>query len=166
MDLDRLRIWRSGTAKHILGLFGVLIVIVVACVPRLAAATEDVNRTVHGIAILGYDPVAYFTEGRPVEGRPELRHSWRDADWLFATAENMQRFAADPERYEPRYGGFCAGGMAMGVKVSIDPEAWAIVDDRLYLFFNRERVGAFVTQAAVEIPKADRHWRALGQRAR
>jgi hypothetical protein len=135
-----------------------------AGMPRLAEATEDVNRTAENIAILGYDPVAYFTEGRPVAGRPEFRHSWRDADWLFATPENMDRFAADPERYEPRYGGFCAGGMAQGVKVSIDPEAWAIVDDRLYLFFDRKLVGDFVEQADDRIPEADRNWQILGHR--
>jgi YHS domain-containing protein len=71
-------------------------------------------------AIRGYDPVAYFTEGRPVKGSREFSHRWNGAQWRFASAQNRERFAAAPEKYAPQYGGYCAYGVAGGYAVKID----------------------------------------------
>src|SRR5688572_6266590 len=89
-----------------------------------------------GGAIRGYDPVGYFTAGRPVKGSPQFSHQWRGATWHFASAENRDRFAAAPEKFAPQYGGYCAYGVAQGYAVSIDPAAWTIVDGKLYLNYS------------------------------
>jgi len=94
-----------------------------------ANAADEVFATADG-AIRGYDPVAYHTESKAVRGKADITHAWNGATWRFASTANRDRFAADPERYAPRYGGFCAYGTAQGYKVSTDPDAFAIVDGR------------------------------------
>jgi len=71
-----------------------------------AIAIDDVNKTFWGVAIKGYDPVAYFTKGSPVKGFKEFAYNWNDAKWYFSSAQNRDLFAADPERYAPQYGGY------------------------------------------------------------
>ena len=84
-------------------------------------------------AIRGYDPVAYFTQGKPVKGSREYTHQWNGATWRFASAQNRERFAAAPAKYAPQYGGYCAYGVASGYAVKIEPDAWSVVDGKLYL---------------------------------
>ena len=86
------------------------------------------------VAIKGYDPVAYFTEGKPVKGDPAISHEWDEARYLFANSRNRATFAAAPDKYAPQFAGLCATGLAFGQKVEADPQAWKIVDGRLYLF--------------------------------
>jgi hypothetical protein len=86
------------------------------------------------VAIKGYDPVAYFTEGKPVKGDPTISHDWDEARYLFANARNRAMFAAAPEKYAPQFAGLCATGLSLGQKVEADPQAWKIVDGKLYLF--------------------------------
>lgn len=87
------------------------------------------------VAILGYDPVAYFTDGRAVQGKPEINQSWLGATWHFASTEHRDLFAAEPMSYAPQYGGFCAGSVSMGkITDNIDPNSWRIIDGKLYLF--------------------------------
>ena len=87
-------------------------------------------------AIRGYDTVAYFTEGEPVEGSDEFATEWQGATWRFASQEHLDLFEADPEKYAPQYGGYCAYGVAGGYLVKIEPELWTIVDDELYLNYD------------------------------
>ena len=89
-----------------------------------------------GAAILGHDPVAYFTEGRPVPGSDAHVHTWKGAKWKFASAAHLEMFKAHPERYAPQYGGYCAYGVAKGDLVKIDPEAFAVIDGKLYLNYD------------------------------
>jgi hypothetical protein len=126
-------------------------------------AAEAVNTTADNVAILGYDPVAYFTEGRPMPGDPAISHEWQDARWQFATPEHRAQFIDDPERYAPRYGGFCSGAMAVGRKAPIDPEAWVIIEDKLYLAFSTDAIDRFTSNAETTIPSADGHWQELGR---
>ena len=86
------------------------------------------------VAIKGYDPVAYFTEGKPVKGDPSISHDWDEARYLFANAHNRAAFAAAPDKYAPQFAGLCATGLAFGQKVEADPQAWKVVDGKLYLF--------------------------------
>lgn len=90
-----------------------------------------------GTAIDGYDPVAYFTVGRPVEGDSDFEHEWNGATWRFSSAENRDLFAADPEKYAPQYGGYCAYAVSQGYTASTEPDAWKIVDGKLYLNYNK-----------------------------
>jgi hypothetical protein len=99
-----------------------------------SVAGSPVN-TLGGVAIMGYDPVAYFTESRAVKGSPDLAYDWLGATWNFAKPEHKALFAIDPVHYAPQYGGYCAVATANGgTKVNIDPQAWRIIDDKLYLF--------------------------------
>lgn len=88
------------------------------------------------VAIMGYDPVAYFTDGRAVKGSPEISQSWLGATWHFASTAHRDAFVAEPMRYAPQYGGFCAGSVSIGmITDNIDPQAgWRIIDGKLYLF--------------------------------
>lgn len=87
-------------------------------------------------AIRGYDPVAYFTEGKPIAGTQEHTVQWSGATWQFASDEHKQLFEADPEKYAPQYGGYCAYGVAGGYLVKIEPENFSIIDGKLYLNYN------------------------------
>ena len=110
---------------------------VAALLAHATSATASAVNAERGVAIRGADAVAYHTEGCPVIGRAEFRHDWRGATWHFGSAANRDAFAADPERYAPAYGGFCAWAVAQGYTAPIDPAAWRIVDGRLYLNYDR-----------------------------
>jgi YHS domain-containing protein len=89
------------------------------------------------IAILGYDPVAYFVAGEPRKGKSSIQETRGDAIYLFESEANRTLFRESPEKYTPAYGGFCAFGMRFGQRSNVDPYSWAIVDDRLYLLLNK-----------------------------
>ena len=112
------------------------------------------------IALKGYDPVAYFEEAQPQKGLETLWFAFDDAVYLFKSAEHRAKFMADPERYAPQYAGFCAGGVSKGYKVEPDPEAWAIINDKLFVFEFKERVPAFKLDTAF-IDKASSNWPGL-----
>ena len=128
--------------------------------PTRAWAADETFATADG-AIRGYDPVAYHVENRPVRGLPSLTHRWNGATWRFASKANRERFVADPERYAPRYGGFCAYGTSQGYKVSTDPAAFAIVDGRLYLNYSKPVQFTWNLDRPGYILKANHNWKAL-----
>ena len=111
-----------------------------------------------GGAIRGYDPVAYFTSGKPVKGSKEFTTQWRGATWYFASAENRDRFAQAPEKYAPQYGGYCAYGVSQGYTVSIDPAAWTVVDGKLYLNYSASVRRTWEKDIPGYIRKADANW--------
>lgn len=90
-----------------------------------------------GIAIRGFDTVAYFTEGKAVEGKTSISTEWKGAIWQFSKQEHLDLFTANPEKYAPQYGGYCAYGVAVNNLVKIEGDLWDIVDGKLYLNFNR-----------------------------
>jgi hypothetical protein len=114
----------------------------------------------NNVAILGYDPVAYFTDNRATEGSPEITYDWLGVTWQFASVEHRDTFAADPIRYAPQFGGLCAGSVSMAqITSNIDPEAWRIVDGRLYLFGGNAGLDVdFDPVAAEVIEKANVNW--------
>jgi hypothetical protein len=131
----------------------------VAALATAAAAIEPINETLFGgLALDGYDTVAYFTAGRAVEGRREYVHEWSGATWRFASAEHRDLFAADPAKYAPRYGGYCAYAVAHGYTAEIDPEAWKIVDGRLYLNYDRKVQALWEADVAGHVRAADERW--------
>ena len=90
-----------------------------------------------GVAIRGYDTVAYFTESKPVKGSDQFTTEWEGATWKFSSQENLDLFTADPDKYAPQYGGYCAYGVAQDSLVKIEPDLWTIVDGKLYLNYNK-----------------------------
>ncbi len=92
----------------------------------------------NGIAIRGYDTVAYFTQSKPVEGSDQYSTEWSGATWKFSTQEHLDLFIAEPEKYAPQYGGYCAYGVAQESLVKIEPDQWTVVDGKLYLNYNEK----------------------------
>jgi YHS domain-containing protein len=86
------------------------------------------------VSLKGHDPVAYFTDGRPVKGSASINYDFDDARYLFASQKNRERFASSPERYAPQFAGLCTTGLSMGVKAEADPSVFKIVDGKLYVF--------------------------------
>lgn len=109
-------------------------------------------------AIGGYDPVAFFTEKKPVIGNEELRYNWNDATWHFASQENLDAFKADPEKYAPQFGGYCVYGTASGHKSPTIPETWAIIDNKLYFNYNLQVQKLFNKNQKGLIDQANRNW--------
>src|SRR6516164_3488257 len=112
------------------------------------------------LSIGGYDPVAYFTDGKPAPGKTEFEYVWHDARWRFANAAHCDLFATDPEHYTPQYDGYCAMGVAdVAVfgphKDTVDPEAWAIVDGKLYLTHTGHTMDRWRPNLAENIKRAD-----------
>jgi len=121
-------------------------------------ATDKPNTKVYGVAIKGYDTVAYFTDGRAVKGKSEYSYNWNDASWYFSKPENRNLFAANPERYAPQFRGHCAYGLAKGMLVESDPEEWTIVDNRLYMNYNRSLRYSWRQDKTSMIKKAEENW--------
>ncbi|WP_192350428.1 YHS domain-containing (seleno)protein [Algoriphagus sp. Y33] len=111
-----------------------------------------------GKAIGGYDPVAYFTERKPVKGKEEFKSVYMNASWLFSSAANKKLFDANPQTYAPQYGGYCAFGVAGGYKAKISPDAWTVVDNKLYLNYNLNVQKDWLKDQNGMIKKADHNW--------
>ena len=145
--------------RHITHLAAVMtaVLIVAFAAPEASAQNRVVNQS-QGVAIKGYDPVAYFTQSDVVKGDATHSHVWNDATWLFATAANRDAFAAAPEKFAPQYGGYCSYAMSRNYVADITPTAWKIVDGKLYL--NNSRPVHVWWQADIggNIAKADTHW--------
>ena len=135
--------------------FGGLALLLV--LPLAIAGKPPVFSTSEG-AIRGYDPVAYFTLGEPTRGSDEFTAEWQGATYHFASAENQARFKADPEAYAPQYGGYCAYAVSYGSTASTVPEAWKIVDGKLYLNFNRRADRKWLRNRDAAITRADSNW--------
>lgn len=126
--------------------------------PALAAKPEVYTGFLSSLAVNGYDPVAYFTEKRPVKGSSKFEYKYKDATWRFASQENLDKFRANPEKYAPRYGGYCAWAVSQGYTAKGDPEYWKIVDGKLYLNYNADVQKRWEKDIPGFISKADRHW--------
>ena len=119
-----------------------------------------------GAVLRGYDPVAYFKEDKPVKGSPSHKAEYKGSTFHFASKANREAFAANPAKYAPQYGGFCAFGTAAGYKAAIDPAAFTIVDGKLYLNYNREVQREWSKDIPGFIAKADRNWPAVATQAK
>jgi len=111
-----------------------------------------------GFALRGYDPVAYFTQGRPVKGSSQYTAQYQGSTFEFASQENRDAFAANPARYAPQYGGYCAYGTAIKQKAAIDPSVFTVVDGKLYLNYNRDVQKLWSADVPGNIVKADANW--------
>jgi len=123
-----------------------------------AAAKDPVFTDFWGHAIRGYDPVAYFLQGRPVEGSADFEAEWNGATWRFASAENRARFLEQPEAFAPQYGGYCAWAVSEGYTAPVSPDAWRIVDGKLYLNYDEKVQERWVADIPGHIARADANW--------
>ncbi|MEG3843779.1 YHS domain-containing (seleno)protein [Microcoleus sp. herbarium14] len=116
-----------------------------------------------GVAIRGTDPVAYFTQNKPVKGNPEFTYKWGNTTWQFASAQNRDLFAKSPEKYAPQYGGFCAWAVSQGYTASTDPDAWKIANGKLYLNYNSAVQWGWEKDVSGNVAKGDKNWPGLAK---
>jgi YHS domain-containing protein len=142
----------------------ILVALVLAVAPIAVAAPAYADQApvytglLSRVAVSGYDPVAYFTDGRPVRGTAEHRTTYRGFEYRFASAEHLAAFRASPERYLPQYGGYCAWAVSQGYTASADPTNWRIVDGKLYLNYNDEVQQRWVQDIPGHIRRANANW--------
>ena len=125
---------------------------------QMAHAAEPEAFATDGIAINGYDPVAYFTENKPVEGDPSITSDWMGAKIQFASAEHKAMFDADPEKYAPKYGGYCAYAVSKGYTATTDPAAWSIYEGRLYLNISKSVRALWSVRKGSHVRSANANW--------
>lgn len=125
------------------------------------AVTPVFTGIVPGVAVGGYDPVAYFTDAKPVAGKPEISLEHEGATWRFASEANREAFRKEPAKFAPQYGGYCAWAIAQGYTAKGDPAHWSIVDNRLYLNFDRSIKDRWERDKAGFIKKGDASWPAI-----
>ena len=152
------------TSRRVRRFFALTVLVAAALVfaARFGAARADgpVYKSAAGVAINGTDPVAYFTQGRAVEGTAAYSYAWMGADWHFVSADDLAKFKADPAKYAPQYGGYCAYAVSEGAAAPTVPEAWTIAGGKLYLNFSkgvrtlwRSNRDAYITAANANWPK-------------
>lgn len=129
-----------------------------AALPHLALAAEPRIFAEGGIAINGTDPVAYFTQGAPVAGKPEFSAEYMGATWHFISAENRDRFRDAPEEFAPQFGGYCAYAAAKGYVAPTQPDAWTIYEDKLYLNANLRARELWSQDIPGHITRANANW--------
>ena len=120
-------------------------------------ATQPDVRLEFPLAIKGYDPVAYFTDGKPTRGASELEYDWQGLRYRFSSAKHRELFIADPARYAPRFGNYCAMALSKGELVEADPENWLISDGKLYVFGKAVGPELFQKALAGNIANANRN---------
>ena len=131
------------------------------CVSTAAAAGDRPIFTHKDLAIRGYDPVAYFSldqDAPAVPGDPEITATYMGSTWRFASQANREAFEADPARYAPQYGGYCAFAVSHGFTKPVDPDAWHIKDDKLYLNLSKRVKRKWLKDRDAAIARADGHW--------
>jgi YHS domain-containing protein len=161
MVIERRRETAFAALIVVLGLF-------VAIAGSAAAGTDSPVPAVNadqGIGLKGYDAVAYFINGAPTKGSDQYSFAWRGVTYRFASAGNLEKFKADPEKYLPQYGGYCAYAMSLNRIADIDPSRWAIVNGRLYLNNGFVAEKLWSLNKSGNIASADRNWPQYPKRA-
>ncbi|MFK7732608.1 MAG: YHS domain-containing (seleno)protein [Pseudomonadales bacterium] len=124
-----------------------------------ATAADPINTSFFGnIAIEGYDPVAYFQQNQAVEGSKKYQHEWQGAKWNFSSGANRDLFAADPTKYAPQYGGYCAYAVSQNTTAGVDPDQFTILDGKLYLNYNAKIQKKWQQDRDSYIDQADKNW--------
>jgi hypothetical protein len=151
---------RQQRKRGVAGAIALAVLYALAIVPQGAHATTErivVDRFT-GLAIGGYDPVAFYTDGKPILGDPDMEYSFGGAVWRFANVGNREAFAARPDVYMPQFGGYDPLGVAHGVALAGSPLFWLIAGGRLFLFYDNKRLEAFTADPERISGAADRKW--------
>ena len=119
---------------------------------------SSVNKGDDGVAVKGYDVVAYFDQKEPIKGDPKYSYQYNGAKYNFVSTGHLDLFAKNPEAYLPQYGGYCAVGTSMGHKADIDPQSWAVIDGKLYLNSSKGAQKLFDKAPHAAIKQADQNW--------
>jgi YHS domain-containing protein len=139
-----------------------LYVLALLMVSAHAWAVSPINTGFFGKkTIKGYDPVAYFTQGKPVKGKKEFMTQWMNAAWMFGSAETQKLFDSNPEQYAPQFGGYCAWAVSQNSTAGIDPAAWKIVDGKLYLNYSKKIQKQWEQNLETLIQDAKHYWPGL-----
>ncbi|HET9531345.1 MAG TPA: YHS domain-containing (seleno)protein [Blastocatellia bacterium] len=128
---------------------------------RGSEKVDPINKESGDLALKGYDAVAYFNDGQAVMGSQQFHHEYGGAKWLFASAANRDRFASDPQKFAPQYGGYCSWAVGHGYTAPGDPEAWKILDGKLYLNYNQDVKKKWEQDSAKLITEGDKNWPGL-----
>ena len=122
---------------------------------------DPVNKDRSSVAIKGYDPVGYFRQGKPVKGDPSVTEEWMGAKWQFSSAESRDLFKTNPAQFAPQFGGYCAWAVSHGYTADTDPEAWKIVDGKLYLNYSKDIQKKWSQDIPKYIEDGNRNWPGL-----
>jgi YHS domain-containing protein len=142
-------------------MFAALGVSLLAAVPASAREAEVYTGTFSSLAVGGYDTVAYFKAGKPVKGAEQFATEYKGATWRFASADNLAAFKANPTAFAPQYGGYCAWAISQNYTASGDPLVWKIVNNKLYLNYDRTVQANWEKDIPGFIAKADKNWPAV-----
>ena len=129
-------------------------VAVAVCGSAVAQTTPLAQR----VALKGYDPISYFTDGKPEQGSKDFTFAYDDTIYWFKSAAHRDKFATDPEHYAPQFDGYCAVQLSHGLKVEADPEAWVITKGKLYVFAKKPAVQKFASESNAVIEQANQNW--------
>ena len=138
-----------------------LALLVFSATATFAGTKQLLNLDHNGVALQGYDPVAFFTDNRPVKGDPQFESEYHGAKYSFASSEHKAAFEKDPAKYEPQFGGFCAYGASRGHAAPVKIEAWQIVDGRLLMQYDLGVKNDFNKDQQGNLRKADANWPGL-----
>jgi YHS domain-containing protein len=117
----------------------------------------------NGVAIKGYDPVAYFTQNKALVGMDAYSFDWSGSQWKFSSQANLDSFRLTPQKYAPQYGGYCAYGCSENYKAPIDPEAFTIINNKLYLNYSMKVKALWLKDTTARIKAADAYWLTLNK---
>lgn len=129
-----------------------------ACAGSAEESFKKINTTAENVAVKGFDTVAYFTAQKAIEGNPQYSFVWNGAKWYFSSAENMEKFKSAPENYAPQFGGYCSFAVSKGYTADGDPNAWKIVDGRLYLNYNQKVKEMWEAEQEKRIEDGKKNW--------
>lgn len=135
-----------------------LVIILLTLSVTYSSAQTSNYFSLDGVAIRGYDPVAYFKENTPVEGSKQFSYSWEGTEWHFKNQENLNAFKSNPEKYAPQFGGYCAYGVSEDHKSPTEPAAFTIINDNLYLNYNQQVKKLWMKDTKARIEKAESNW--------
>ncbi|MGH7601213.1 MAG: YHS domain-containing (seleno)protein [bacterium] len=130
----------------------------------LLLGSATVSSSDKKLIIKGYDPVAYFTTGKPIKGQKDFEHQWMGATFRFSSKENLGLFKKAPEKYAPQYGGYCAYAVSQGYTAPVDPQAWDIVSGKLYLNYSKSVQKKWREKRDEYIAAADKNWPGLKEK--